>query len=74
MLGSMLFAAMLASPQAPAPTPTAGQAAAPPEKRICKRVGNPNSRIKATRLCMFKAEWDELRRENNQDWDSQKRG
>lgn len=34
-----------------------------PGKKICRSMGETGSRLKVTKVCMTKAEWDDLRRQ-----------
>jgi hypothetical protein len=47
---------------------TAGQNADSGEDRmICKRIGETGSRLRSSRVCMTKAQWDEKRRADRQE-------
>lgn len=67
-LAIALVCGVAAVPVLAADGPAASAPAAAPaaERQICRRVEETGSRLKAKRICMTQAQWDEQRRQDRQ--------
>ena len=68
MILSLLFAAAVTSNPGARPPVVAG-ADAGTEKMICKRIDDSSSRIASGKVCLTQSQWDEMARDNRQEWE-----
>lgn len=66
---SVVLSAMLLSSASAAPASAPATYAAKAEKKICKRVGQIGSRINSGKVCLSRAEWERISRENRKEWE-----
>lgn len=64
---SIVLSAMMLSPSPAVSAPVAYSAQA--EKKVCKRVGQVGSRISSGKVCLSRAEWERISRDNRKEWE-----